>query len=128
MPTAQWRFVISAFAAASRLPTTFGTLHLAGGRAAIKNVRGTAAAGFQFAFPGWEAVIVQLPAPVMWTSAAATVQSPVAAKLTASPDDALALTLKSGSPSFRFGSAAKLIVWPALAIANARLTLGADAT
>jgi hypothetical protein len=49
------------------------------------------------------------PAAVMCTVAPLTVQFPLAAKETASPDDADALTVKSASPYVLFASAAKEI-------------------
>ncbi len=70
------------------------------------------------AFPGWFAVTVQLPAPVMWTRSPVTVQSPLAVKLTARPDVAVALTVKSASPKVFPLSAPKLIVWLALAMCS----------
>ena len=38
------------------------------------------------------------PEPVRWTVVPVTVHWPVAAKLTVKPDEAVALTVKSGSP------------------------------
>jgi hypothetical protein len=66
--------------------------------------------------PGWEEVTVHEPAPVRCTVEALTVQLPLAAKETVSPEDALALTAKSGSPYVLFASGPNAIVWPALAI------------
>ena len=43
--------------------------------------------------PACEAAIVQLPVPVMCTVLAVTVQLPFALKLTARPEDAVALTV-----------------------------------
>src|SRR5690349_18042913 len=54
-----------------------------------------------------------------------TVQLPLAAKEIASPEDALALSAKSGAPYVLFASVVKVIVWLAFAIASVRLTLGA---
>ena len=68
---------------------------------------------------------LQPPAPVIDTTSPATEQPPVALKRTASPDDAVAVTVNGGSPNVRSGSAAKVIVWPAAAMANARATSGA---
>ena len=45
---------------------------------------------------------MQLPAPLMCTVVPATVQLPLAAKLTGSPEDAVAETVKSGSPQVVF--------------------------
>jgi hypothetical protein len=47
----------------------------------------------------------------MWTLSPVTVQSPLAAKVTARPDVAVALTVKSGSPYVLSPSGAKSIVW-----------------
>src|SRR6266481_2829726 len=60
--------------------------------------------------------MVQEPAPVMWTVEPATLQLPLAAKLvTARPEDAVALTAKSGSPKVLPARAPNVIVWSALA-------------
>ncbi len=48
--------------------------------------------------PGCDAVIVQDPAPVMVTVVVTIVQLPLALKLTTNPDEAVALTVKLGSP------------------------------
>ena len=53
---------------------------------------------------------MQLPAPVMCTVVPATVQLPLAAKLTVRPELAVAETVKSGSPQVLFPSAANVIV------------------
>src|SRR5258708_37328139 len=59
------------------------------------------------------------PPPVMWTVEPATLQLPLAAKLvTARPEDAVALTAKSGSPKVLLASAPNVMVWPALATEN----------
>ena len=68
--------------------------------------------------PAWEAVIVQEPAPVRWTVEPATVQFPLATKVTVRLEDAVALTAKSGSPKFLFASTPNVIVWLPLAIEN----------
>ena len=47
---------------------------------------------------------------------------PVAAKETGRPDEAVALTVKSGSPNVLSASGPNEIVWPALPIANVRDT------
>ena len=62
---------------------------------------------------------------MMCTVLPLTVQLPVALKLTASPDDAVALTVKSASPNVLSASAANVIVWLAFAILNACGTSGA---
>ena len=54
--------------------------------------------------------MVQEPAPVMWTVLPLTVHCPLAVKLTVRLDDAVALTLKSGSPNVLFASAPNVIV------------------
>src|SRR5204862_426667 len=71
-----------------------------------------------FASPGCDAVIVQAPAPVMLTAAAAMVQLPLAPKLTTSPDEAVALAVNVGSPKVLAASAPNVIVWSAFAIVN----------
>ena len=68
--------------------------------------------------PAWDAVIVQEPAPVKWTVEPATVQLPPAAKLTGKLEEAVALTMKSGSPRFLPTSTPNVIVWLPLAIEN----------
>lgn len=62
--------------------------------------------------------MVHDPAPVMCTVEPVTVQLLVALKLTASAEDELPLTLKSGSPKVFPPSAPNVIVWLALAIAK----------
>src|SRR5947209_20498198 len=62
------------------------------------NVCGTLGAGLKFALPDCDAVIVQLPAPVIVTVFPDTVQFPVAPRPTARPDDTVAVTAKGGSP------------------------------
>ena len=61
---------------------------------------------------------MQLPAAAMCTVLPLTVQVPVVwlLKLTASPDEAVALTTKSGSPKVFALSAPNVIVWPAFVI------------
>ena len=53
------------------------------------------------ASPAWSAVMVQTPAPVRDTVLPPTVQLPLAVKLTASPEEALALIANGGSPNVR---------------------------
>jgi hypothetical protein len=48
--------------------------------------------------PGCDAVMVQEPAPVIVTVADATVQLPLALKLTVNYDDAVAVNPNGGSP------------------------------
>ena len=69
--------------------------------------------------------MVQRPAPVTLTVAAATEQEPVVVNETGSPEDAAADTANGGSASPRLGSGSNVMVWPARAIANARVTSGA---
>ena len=63
--------------------------------------------------------MVQDPAPVIVTVVVAIVQLPLALKLTARPDEAVALTEKLGSPYDLFGNAPNVTVW--LAFATVRL-------
>src|SRR5262245_15880920 len=76
---------------------------------AIVNVCETSGAGKKLELPAWEAEIVQDPAPVRCTVAPLIVQFPVAPNETVSPDDADALTGKSGSPNVLPESAPKVI-------------------
>src|SRR5262245_45324140 len=69
--------------------------------------------------------MVQVPAPVRWTVEPLTGQEPPAAKLTARPEEAVALTVKSGSPTSLLGRAANVMVWLALAMLNVCTTSGA---
>src|SRR6266853_328194 len=62
--------------------------------------------------------MVQEPGLVRWTVEPVTVQLPVAANVTARAEDAVALTLKSGSPKFLLASAPNVIVWLPLAMEN----------
>src|SRR3954465_13195899 len=55
----------------------------------------------------------------------AIMQPPLAVNATGKPDEAVALTVKGGSPKRLFGSAPKLIVWLALRIVNGCGTAGA---
>src|SRR5437660_4212590 len=66
---------------------------------AIVKVCGTLAAALKFALPACEAVSVHEPAPVRCTVLPLIVQLPEAAKLTLKPEEAVALTLKSGLPN-----------------------------
>ena len=72
-------------------------------------------------------MIVHEPAAVRCTVEPETVQLPVAANETGRPDDAVALTVKSGSPSVLFASAANVIVCDPFAIANVCDMSGAGA-
>src|SRR5436305_14083787 len=80
----------------------------------MENDCGTSAAGLKLLSPACDAVIVQEPAPVMCTVEPVTVQLPPAPKVTARLEDAVALTVKSGSPKVLSGRVAKLIVWSRL--------------
>src|SRR5207245_8770551 len=84
----------------------------------IVNDCGTSAAGWSLPSPGCDAVTVHAPAAVMWTVAPLIVQLPAAAKATARPDVAVALTPKSGSPNVLLASTPSAIVWLALPIVN----------
>jgi hypothetical protein len=77
------------------------------------------------ASPACDAVIVHEPAPVRWTVLALIEQLPAALNDTARPEEAVALTPKSGSPNVLPPSAPNAIVCPAFAIANACGTSGA---
>ena len=75
-----------------------GAFHVITGFALLMvNVCGTPVAVLKFVSPVCDAVIVQEPAPVMWTVATVTVQFPLAPKLTARLEVLVALTLKSAS-------------------------------
>jgi hypothetical protein len=65
------------------------------------------------ALPACVAWIVQVPTATSVTVAPDTVQTAevVEAKLTARPDDAVALTVNGAVPSARFESAPKVMVW-----------------
>src|SRR5512133_2992898 len=56
-------------------------------------------------------MIVHQPSTRRWTVARLMLQAPYAVYETGRPDDAVALTLKSRSPTCLFGSALKVIVW-----------------
>ncbi len=64
----------------------------------IVNERDTSGAALYAALPLCCAVIVQLPAAEMWTESPLTVHCPAAVKVTASPEVAVALIVKSPSP------------------------------
>ena len=82
----------------------------------------TLVAAAYVALPGCDARIVQVPAPPMVTVAPLTVQmvGVVVAKLTASPDEAVALTAKGAAPKVLPASAANVIVWLPSAAAEGR--------
>src|SRR2546428_918797 len=92
---------------------------------AMLNVRGTSGAGLKLLLPAWEAVIVRLPAAARVTVLPETVQWPVAAKLTARPDEAVAVTVNGGSLAVLSASGLKVIVWSPFAMLNVRGTSGA---
>ena len=70
---------------------------------------------------------VHEPVDVRCTVEPDTVQLPAAAKDTGRPDDAVALTVKSGSPNVLSGSAPNEIVCAPFVIANLCETSGAGA-
>ena len=73
----------------------------------------TGGAAAQSVFPACVAWIVQVPPLTSVTVPLETVQtgSVVEAKLTASPEDAVAFSLNGALPNTWFESAAKVIVW-----------------
>src|SRR5438093_780774 len=86
------------------------------------------AAGFQLPLPGWEAVIVQLPAPSMRAlGPAMIVQGPSALSSTARPELADASSVTAPSPYVWSAGPSKLIVWELFAIVKDRATSGAPA-
>src|SRR3954466_5994624 len=66
--------------------------------------------------PGWEAVIEHEPTPVRCTVTPLMVQLPAAAKPTGNPDEAVALTVKLGSPMVLAASGLNVIGWLACPI------------
>ena len=71
---------------------------MTGSALAIAKVWSTEVAAFQLPSPAWLAVIVQEPAPVIVTRSTATEHEPVALKLTARFELAVALTVNGASP------------------------------
>lgn len=73
----------------------------------------TGVAAAQLALPACIAWMVQVPVATSVTVAPDTVQTVVVveAKLTARPDEAIALTLNGDAPSERLGRAPKVMVW-----------------
>src|SRR6266704_2422272 len=74
----------------------------------------TFAAALKFASPACAAVMVQEPALVMCTvpgDGLVTVHWPLALKLTGNPEDADALTPKSGSPNVLGANGPNVMVW-----------------
>ena len=65
---------------------------------AIVKVRATGVAGSYVALPACDAVIVQLPALVSETNVPSMLHWPLAPKLIGRSDEAVALTVKAGSP------------------------------
>ena len=88
------------------------------GASAMRKVRGTGLAAVKFTLPPCDAVMVQEPGAVRWTVAPEIVQLPLAAKLTARPELAVALTVKGGLPNVLGLSGPKVIVWLALSITS----------
>ncbi len=84
-------------------------------------------AAFQLALPAWSASIVQVPAATMWTVVPDTVQTGAVAevKVTARPEEAVALMPKSGSPRALSARVPKAIVWLPLATVKPWVTWGA---
>src|SRR5712691_35997 len=78
---------------------------------AMAKVCATAGAAAKVVSPACDAVIMQLPEPVKWTRLPATVQLPLALTLTGGLEEAVALTLKSGSPYVLSASTPNVIVW-----------------
>src|SRR5438132_6182990 len=94
------------------------------------NVCGTFAAALKFALPACAAVIVQEPAPVRCTvpgDGLVTVHCPLALKLIGKPDDADALTMKSGSPSVLLANAPNVIVWFPFVLVRLKFAVGKPA-
>lgn len=73
--------------------------------AVIVNVRGTGVAAAYLALPAWDAVTVQLPAPVKEILVPTAVQVPDAAKVTSNPDVAVAETASGPGRVFEVISA-----------------------
>src|SRR5713101_8243971 len=86
------------------------------------NVRAPSGAGLKLLFPPWDAVIVPLPAAVRVTVLPETVQLPVAAKLTARPEEAVAAMVNGGSLAVLSASGLNVIVWSPFAMLNVRAT------
>ncbi len=76
----------------------------------MSKLRETFGAALYVASPAWEAVMVQVPAPVIVTLLPETVHVPVAAKLTVNPELAVALTSNAASPNVLLLSALNVIV------------------
>ena len=74
------------------------------------NVCSTGSAALKTRSPACEALIVHEPTPVTCTVAPEIVHCPDAAKLTGRPEDAVALTVKSGSPGRWSSSGPNVIV------------------
>ncbi len=93
----------------------------------IEKLWTTSGAGFQVPFPDRDARTAQVPVPVRWTTPAAlTVHGPESREyFAARPDDAVAVTVKSGSPKWWPGMAGNVMVWFPSAMANDRWTSGA---
>ena len=82
-------------------------------------LRSTLGAGLKLAFPAWEARIVQMPLLMLNAKVPETVQTAGVsdAKLTGSPDDAVAESAVGGPCNGTSASAPKVIVWTVCACA-----------
>ena len=77
----------------------------------IDSVCETSGAGRYVESPPCDAVIVQLPAPSSVTTPAASAQAPLAANVTGSPEDAVAVTVSGGLPKIGLARSGKVISW-----------------
>ena len=84
---------------------------------------GSAGAGLNAALPAWLAVTVQIPAAVTVTVLLVSVQLPLALNVTGRPDEAVALTVKGGSPYCLLPNGPNVIVCPVLVISNAAVSV-----
>src|SRR5258708_25090297 len=90
---------------------------------ATENDWSTGGAALQFVSPGCEARTVTVPAPVIVRVLPEIVAGPESTlKLTAKPEEAVALRFKGASPKVLFAREPKVIVWLALATAKTLLT------
>jgi hypothetical protein len=78
---------------------------------AMVNVRETSGAGLKFRPPGCDAVTVQEPPLVMYTTPPKKKQEPLALKETGKPEDAVAWGAKAGSPYVLSAIGSNVIVW-----------------
>src|SRR5882672_3589063 len=75
------------------------------------SVRTTFSAGRYVASPACDAASVQEPAPSRVTVPSAAEHAPLAANVTGSPEDAVAVTTKGGWPNGRPARSGKEMVW-----------------